>query len=80
MDTEVIRIWNKTSEEKLNELLDNPDIFCKDMVYLINHHLSTPITNEVRNTLENLKQYIQTNQEGYIAENIAILMMEENYG
>jgi len=68
-------IWNKSDEDKLNQLLDSPENFCADMIYLIDHHLQSDLSTDMRINLTNLKTYIQNEPDGYVAENIALLTL-----
>jgi hypothetical protein len=75
---ELNRIWAKTDEDILTELLNKPDNFIADKLYLIDYHFSTDLKQSMRDSLTELKTYIETNPDGYIAENILLLAINQS--
>ena len=73
-DRELQRIWSKTDDEKLAELLDRPDDYCRDYIYLIDYHLGKNLGKQMRDKLVDFKRRIESNQDLFVLEELA------NYG
>ena len=74
---ELERIRNKNISEKIGELLDSPEVYCKDMVYLISYHLTT--LNEKDDMLRHLtvlKSFIEKEQDDYVLEQLCLYLNE----
>ena len=75
------RIRSKTDEDKLNELIEAPEIYCSDFIYLLDYHLSTDIKESLRNHLTTFREYIIAEQDGFVAESIlSIVLMGDYHG
>lgn len=67
-------IVKKTNAEKLDQLINDPDTFCEERIYVIDFHLGTELSNEMRAHLETKKKFIEENPDEYIAENMALII------
>lgn len=76
-EEELIRIRSKSYDQKIDELLNLPLVFCKDVIYLIDYHLSTSITSDMSVSLSALKKYIENEPDGYVAEQLILLTLIE---
>ena len=72
MDAEEIR--SRSVEDTLDVLVDFPEQFCEEKIFLIDLHLGTNLSDLMRTKLLSLKDRILNDSETYIAEQLILLI------